>query len=109
MDIDNIMLKYIMPIFKEVFKPPLSLMNLHMKKAQTKELKKYSNAIPNSLNGSAIGYEIIELPKKYSENEKGFLSIGFKTIDIDIEEGGIITSSEEKIKEYIVNHEYIEY
>jgi hypothetical protein len=98
-DVDNIMLEYIMPIFKEIFKPPLSLMNLHIKEVQTKESKKYLNAIPNSLNGSAIGYEIIELPKKYSENEKGFLSIGFKTIDI--EERGIITSSDEKIEELL--------
>jgi len=100
-DVDNIMLEYVLPAFNETFIPPLSLLNLHMR-----ESDKFSQAVPKSLNGSAIGYEIIELPKKYSENSKGFLSVGFEVIDFDKE--GLIQSVDKKIESYMEHNQYVD-
>lgn len=100
-DLDNIMLEYILPIFNDIFTPPLSLLNLHMR-----ENDEFSKAIPKSLNGSAMGYVIIELPKKYSEQRKGFLSVGFEVVDLDRE--GLIQSIDKKIESYIENNEYLD-
>jgi hypothetical protein len=100
-DVDNIMLKYISRIFHDIFIPPLTMMNLHMKKKD-----KYSAAIPKSLNGSATGYVIIELPKKYSKLRKGFLSVGFEVIDFDKE--GLIQSIDKKIESYMESCEYLD-
>jgi len=99
-DVDNIMREYILPSFNDVFSPPLSLFNLGMKKDD-----EFSKVIPKSLNGSAIGYTIIELPKKYSEPEKGYLSVGFEIVDLYRD--GIIQSLNEKIESYIENNKYI--
>ena len=93
-DLDNIMLEYVLPVFNETFIPPLSLLNLHMQKND-----RISQAVPKSLNGSAMGYVIVELPKKYSEIQKGFLSVGFEVIDLDKE--GLIQSVDKKIKSYM--------
>jgi len=101
-DLDNIMLEYILPSFNEVFAPPLSLLNLHMR-----ENHEFSKAIPKSLNGSAMGYVIIELPKKYSEAQKGFLNVGFEVVDLDRE--GLIQSIDQKIESYIENNEYVDW
>ncbi len=100
-DVDNIMLEYVLPIFNSTFNPPLSLLDLHMR-----EDDKFSKAVPKSLNGSAMGYEIIELPKKYSKNQKGFLSVGFVVIDIDKE--GLIQSVDKKIESYIELNQYVD-
>jgi len=99
-DVDNIMLKYVCPIFNDIFIPPLTMLNLHMKKED-----KYSAAIPKSLNGSATGYVIIELPKKYSKLQKGFLSVGFEVVDFDKE--GLIQSIDKKIESYMESCEYL--
>lgn len=98
-DVDNIMLEYILPCFNDVFSPPLSLMNLHLKRS-----KEFS-AIPKSLNGSAMGYEILELPKKYSTEKKGFINMGFKVVNL--ERDGIIESMDRKIDTYIKECEYL--
>jgi hypothetical protein len=100
-DVDNIMLEYILPIFNDIFTPPITLLNLHMRKKD-----KFSTAIPKSLNGSAMGYVIIELPKKYSKQRKGFLSVGFEVVDFDRE--GLIQSIDKKIESYIENYEYLD-
>jgi len=100
-DIDNIMLEYILPSFNDIFTPPLSMLNVHMRKNDG-----FSKAIPKSLNGSAMGYVIIELPKRYSEQQKGFLSIGFEVIDFDRE--GLIQWIDEKIESYIENYKYLD-
>lgn len=100
-DVDNIMLKYVSPIFNDIFIPSLTMLNLHMKKKD-----KYSAAYPKSLNGSATGYVIIELPKKYSKAQKGFLSVGFEVIDFNKE--GLIQSIDEKIKSYMESCEYLD-
>jgi hypothetical protein len=100
-DVDNIMLEYVLPTFNDTFIPPLSLLNLHMRKND-----KFSQAVPKSLNGSAMGYEIIELPKKYSESQKGFLSVGFEVIDLDNE--GLIQSVDKKIESYIEYNQYVD-
>lgn len=102
-DIDNIMLEYILPIFNEIFTPPLSLLNLHMNERK-EGLSRFTDALPKSLNGSAMGYEIIELPKKYSESEKGFLSVGFRIVDL---EDSMIQWIDEKIESYIENNKYV--
>ena len=95
------MLEYILPSFNDIFTPPLSLLNLHMRKND-----EFSKAIPKSLSGSAMGYVIIELPKKYSEQRKGFLSVGFEVVDLDRE--GLIQSIDKKIESYIKNNEYLD-
>ena len=61
-DLDNIMLEYIMPAMNEIFYPPISLFNIGMEDTLSHENQILSFNIPKSLNGSAIGYEIIELP-----------------------------------------------
>lgn len=101
-DVDNIMLEYILPIFNEIFTPPLTLLNLHMREKKDK----FSTAIPKSLNDSAIGYVIIQLPKKYSKQQNGFLSVGFEVVDLDRE--GLIESIDKKIESYIENYEYLD-
>jgi hypothetical protein len=100
-DVDNIMLDYVLPTFNDIFIPPLSLLNLHMRKND-----KFSEAIPKSLNGSAMGYEIIELPKKYSKNQKGFLSVGFEVIDLYKE--GLIHLVDKKIESYMELNQYVD-
>jgi hypothetical protein len=100
-DVDNIMLEYVLPTFNDTFTPPLSPLNLHMRKND-----KFSQAIPKSLNGSAMGYVIIELPKKHSENGKGFLSVGFEVIDLDKE--GLIQSVDKRIESYVELNEYVD-
>lgn len=95
------MLEYVLPVFNETFIPPLSLLNLHMQKND-----RISQAVPKSLNGSAMGYVIVELPKKYSEIQKGFLSVGFEVIDLDKE--GLIQSVDKKIKSYMEHNQYID-
>lgn len=100
-DVDNIMLEYVLPTFNATFVPPLSLLNLHMRKND-----KFSQAVPKSLNGSAMGYVIIELPKKYSENQKGFLSVGFEVIDLDKE--GLIQSVDKKLESYMEHNQYVD-
>jgi hypothetical protein len=84
-DIDNIMLEYIMPSMNEVFRPPVSY--------------------PKSLNGSAIGYEIIELPHDFSETDTGFIIVGFK---IETEESSVIRYTDEEIDKYMTEHRYID-
>lgn len=96
-DIDNIVLEYILPTFNDIFAPPISLLNLNMGKKDGA-----STAIPKSLNGSAIGYVILELPKKYSKQRGGFLSVGFEVVDSDRE--GLIQSIDRKLKSYMRNH-----
>jgi len=100
-DVDNIMLEYVLPTFNDTFIPPLSLLSLHMRKND-----KYSQAVPKSLNGSAMGYVIIELPKKYSENQKGFLSVGFEVIDLDKQ--GLIQSVDKRIESYMQLNQYVD-
>jgi len=100
-DVDNIMLEYILPSFNDIFTPPLSMLNVHMRKNDG-----FSKAIPKSLNGSAMGYVIIELPKRYSEQQKGFLSLGFEVVDFDRE--GLIQSIDKKIESYLENYEYLD-
>lgn len=99
-DLDNIMLEYVLPTFNDTFTPPLSLLNLHMRNND-----KFSQAVPKSLNGSAMGFVITELPKKYSESQKGFLSVGFEVIDLEKE--GIIQSVDNKIESYMKNNQYV--
>lgn len=98
-DIDNIMLDYILPSFNDVFNPPLSVLNLHMKMND-----EFSKAIPKSLNGSAMGYVVIELPK--SEERMGFLSIGFEVVDHDRK--GLVQWVDEKVGWYIKNSGYLD-
>lgn len=105
-DLDNIMIDYIMPVFNEVFMPPISLMNLHMKETVDEKYKKIFKSIPKSLNGSAVGYEMLELPKKLSQDDSGYLSVGFK---IDELEDSIMDYLDKEIDNYINNNEYIEY
>jgi hypothetical protein len=76
-DIDNIMLEYIMPAMNEIFHPPISLFNMGIEDSSGHETK-VRTISPKSLNGSAIGYEIIELPYNFAKTDTGFIIVGFK-------------------------------
>jgi hypothetical protein len=65
-DVDNIMREYVMPAMNEVFSPPTSYFDLEPNKC---------------LDGSCIGYEIIELLRSFSDEKAGFLSVGFRMMD----------------------------
>lgn len=104
-DIDNIMLEYIMPAFNEVFKPPLTIMNVHKRKPIDEVQAIFFNSVPKSLEGSAIGYEILQLPKKFSIYEEGFVSVGFKVNDVT---DSIMEYTDREIERYINENRYIE-
>ncbi len=104
-DIDNIMLEYIMPSINEVFSPPISIFNTHMKKPIKDEFIYCNKAIPKSLNGSSIGYEIIELPDSFSEEKSGFLNIGFKIENV---ERSIMEYIDHEIDNYIENNQNVD-
>ena len=69
-DIDNIMLEYVVPGINQVFLPPITLFNL--------DPGRFKTVAPKSLHGSAIGYEIIELPHKFDDSGTGYIALGFK-------------------------------
>lgn len=69
-DIDNIMLEYVVPGINQVFLPPITLFNL--------DPDRFKSVAPKSLRGSAIGYEIIELPQKFDATGTGYIALGFK-------------------------------
>jgi hypothetical protein len=103
-DIDNIMLEYIMPAMNEVFRPPISLFNLGMEDRHGKEIKDHSISNPTSLNGSAIGYEIIELPFNFSNSDAGFVKVGFK---IEIVKSSVMDYIDERIDKYMSENQYV--
>jgi len=90
-DLDNIMLDYIMPSFNSVFCPPLTPHNLHMNPSV-----EFLDSVPKSLNGSALGYEIIELPPSFTGIPKGSINVGFKLAQAY--EQGLLVSIEETLR-----------
>lgn len=104
-DIDNIMLDYIMPAMNEVFHPPISLFNLGMKKDNNNKNYGKSFPIPRSLKGSAIGYEILELPYNFESIDTGYLKVGFRIENI---ESSVMGYVDKEIKKYIEENRYIE-
>ncbi|MBA7490101.1 hypothetical protein ES702_00635 [subsurface metagenome] len=103
-DIDNIMLEYIMPAMNEIFRPPISLFNLVQEDRRGKKINNRSISNPKSLNGSAIGYEIIELPFNFSNSDNGFIKIGFK---IEIVESSAMSYIDEEIDKYMAENQYV--
>jgi len=103
-DIDNIMLEYIMPAMNEIFHPPILLFDLEMEDRCNKRIIDCSFSNPKSLKGSAIGYEIIELPFNFSNSETGFIKIGFK---IEIEGSSVMDYIDEKIDKYMEENQYV--
>jgi|GEM_PF-1753416 Holliday junction resolvase RusA-like endonuclease len=103
-DIDNIMLEYIMPAMNEVFNPPISMFNMSMEEKRKKGYHK-PIPIPESLNGSAIGYEVLELPYNFSQSETGFLRVGFKIENID---RSIMSYIDSEIDKYIKENQYVD-
>ncbi|MFC2161630.1 hypothetical protein ACFLRX_08270 [Acidobacteriota bacterium] len=103
-DIDNIMLEYIMPTMNEIFRPPVSIFNLAMEDKCGKIINDLLISNPKSLNGSAIGYEIIELPFNFSTSDTGFIKIGFK---IEIEESSVMDYIDEEINKYMEENQYV--
>ena len=67
---------YLVPAFNKVFSPPITLYGLTSENAKDERLRQVLKKYPKSLHGSAVGYEIIELPKKFPE-PTGFLTVGF--------------------------------
>ncbi len=100
-DIDNIMLEYIMPAMNEIFRPPISLFGLAQEDRHGKKINDRSISNPKSLNGSAIGYEIIELPFNFSNSDNGFMKIGFK---IEIMESSAMCYIDEEIDKYMAEN-----
>ena len=96
-DLDNIMLDYIMPSFNSVFCPPLTPHNLHMDPNI-----EFLESVPKSLNGSAIGYEIIELPSSFTGISRGSVNVGFKLVQAH--EQGMLFSVEEILKKNASTH-----
>lgn len=103
-DIDNIMLEYIMPAMNEIFRPPISFFNLVTEDRRGKKINDRSISNPKSLNGSAIGYEIIELPFNFSNSDTGFIKIGFK---IEIVESSVMGYIDEEIDKYMAENQYV--
>jgi hypothetical protein len=104
-DIDNIMLEYIMPAMNKVFRPPISLFNIGMEDRSSNEVREKSITIPKSLNGSAIGYEVIELPHNFANTDTGFLKIGFKIEDV---ESSIMEYIDDQIDKYMSKNRYMD-
>jgi hypothetical protein len=104
-DIDNIMLEYIMPAMNEVFRPPVSLFNIGMDDHDDNDFNRRAGSIPKSLNGSAIGYEIMELPYDFSETDTGFIIVGFK---IETTESSVTDYIDKEIDQYMTKNQYIE-
>ena len=103
-DIDNIMLEYIMPAINEVFYPPISLFNIGMEDRKSNEIHELSISIPRSLNGSAIGYEVIELPYNFTNSNTGFLKVGFR---IEIIESSVMRYIDDEIDKYMTENKYV--
>ncbi len=59
-------------------------MNIKKNKLERDDLHIYIDAIPKTLEGSAIGYEIIELPNSMADDEEGYLSIGFMLVGVSV-------------------------
>lgn len=103
-DIDNIMLEYIMPAMNEIFRPPVSLFDIGTQRNDN-EINHRAGSIPKSLNGSAIGYEIIELPYDFSKADTGFIAVGFKIENV---ESSVMQYVDEKIEKYMAETQYME-
>lgn len=79
-DLDNIM-RLILPIFHEEFKPPptfISNMNLNdiSDERFLEKMKPLIEALPKSVKYSIAGYEIFEIPRHQSDQDNGFISVG---------------------------------
>lgn len=103
-DLDNIMLEYIMPTMNEIFQPPISLFNLVSEEINNKKINNHLFSVPKSLEGSAIGYEIIELPYNFSKSDTCSIIIGFK---IETTRKSLMSLTDEKIDKYIKENQYI--
>ena len=79
-DLDNIM-RLILPIFNNEFKPPPSFLSLCNTDDIPDEdmiagIKRRSQLLPKSIKHSVIKYEIFEIPRHRNDTEEGFISIG---------------------------------
>ncbi|MEW6658488.1 MAG: hypothetical protein AB1424_07485 [Thermodesulfobacteriota bacterium] len=69
------------------------------------ERDRKSFPVPRSLRGSAIGYEIMELPYNFESIDTGYLKVGFRIDDI---EDSVMDYVDDKINKYIKENLYIE-
>ena len=100
-DLDNIMREFIIPIFHEEFKPPIShLSNANLNSIKDEEMlnniKKMKSKIPKSIEHSIVKYEIFEIPRAPDDKEDGFISM-----NISEAHRGIRSNIGNRIKEII--------
>ncbi len=79
-DLDNIM-RLILPIFNDEFKPPPSFLSLcNTEDIQDHDMitriQRRSQLLPKSIKYSVIKYDIFEIPRYKNDFEEGFISIG---------------------------------
>jgi hypothetical protein len=89
-DLDNIMLEYVAPAINQVYHPPVA-------NSQAPHLK--------TMDGNAIGYEIIEVPRRREDDSDGFIAIGLR---IEQYSEGLMSISDSAIDKYMKEHKYQE-
>lgn len=86
-DLDNIM-RIIIPIFNDAFKPPVSyISNIVLDNIEDEEFKNeialLQKALPKSVEYSIVKYEIFEIHRHIDDLSEGFISIGITKSDTD--------------------------
>ena len=74
-DLDNIM-KIVVPIFHDEFKPPVSIQALRNYEDNFGENIETIKRIPKGINYQIRGYEIIKVPKGQAYDSEGYIVIG---------------------------------
>lgn len=74
-DVDNIMLDYLVPAFNEVFAPPASIFRL---KEYEHDGNKHVHILAREMDGQAIGFEIVQIPRMKKRHEPGEVYVGFR-------------------------------
>jgi hypothetical protein len=77
------MREYVMPTINETFHPPSSL---------------YGAKPRPGLEGACLGYEILELPRRSTDEKAGFLTVGFR---IEITNRSIMQYLDNEIDAYV--------
>lgn len=79
-DLDNIM-RIIVPIFHDEFKPPISRFQRKdyydvLVEDRDKYYQQYMEKLPKGINYQILGYEIVEIPRSENDESDGYLTVG---------------------------------
>ena len=75
-DLDNIM-RLILPIFNDIFKPPPSHLSVfNSAEIEDEYIKRRIEALPKSMPYSVVGYEIMGIPRRRNDDPSGYITMG---------------------------------